>query len=648
MRFKTILFALTLTIPVLVPAKPFTDGRLTPEILTDMNKNRMSYPTLGQINDSLRSFALNHPEICRLDSIGRSYENRAILCLEISDNPGQDEGEPELLFVGLHHANEWISAAVPLFYCDSLVRAYGSDTLVTRLVQERRFWFVPCFNVDGYYYSRDQNHTAWRKNRRPWGGAIGIDPNRNYPGAGSGSANDTWGGIPAPDMASHDPQSEFFVGPYALSESENQGMYDFLVTRPVRALVSYHAYGEYVLWPWAWSLIPTPDGLTIQTIGNTLASMIVTQSGSGHYTGMQQGSWYRLCSEIKDFSYGYSRYTKGQPCYPIGIELGQSLAPDTILLAQISRQNIKALTYLARIIDTVAANTPRIVAAPAIAKDQNGNQYSVHWSPKTAGLADGWRLWEMMKSSAIQDTFGASNPRWLMTGFTPVSQGAHSGTYCLASNYAKASVSWACTRYPYVVTAADTASFWVKYDLEPNRDVMFFEISRDGLSWRQYGRFTGTDTTWYRFQVPLTEYEDQSVFFRFRLVADGDRYLGVFIDDFYPAVAYDSIVIYPGLVDTFHYFEKTASGAYYYRVVGYNDQGTGIFSPLIRVDVTMSVAEERTDIIQPRLPTVVRKFKPVKGVRVFNILGQEVPRPDKAGIYFLRSAQGTDKIILVK
>jgi hypothetical protein len=425
-------------------------------------------------------------------------------------------------------------------------------------------------------------------------------------------------------------------------------MYSFLVTRPIRALVSYHAWGEYVLWPWAHSLIPAPDGPTIQAIGNALANMILKQSGSGHYTGMQQGSWYQLCSELKDFAYGYSRYTKGQPCYPIGIELGQSLAPDTILLAQISRQNIKALTYLARIIDTVAANTPRIVAAPAIAKVQNGNQYDVCWSPKTAGLADGWRLWEMMKASAVLDTFGASNPRWLTTGFTPVSQGAHSGAYCLASNYADAAVTWARTEYPYIVMDADTASFWVKYDLEPNRDVLFFEISRDGLSWRQHGRFTGTDTTWDRVQVPLPEYESQSVFFRFRLVTDGDRYLGVFIDDFYPAVAYDSIVVYPNLPDTFYYFEKTVAGAYYYRVVGYNNQGTGIFSSLIRVDSPQAVAEERTDIIRPRFPSVVRNFKPVKGIRIYNILGQEVPRPDKAGIYFLRSAQGTDKIIVVK
>jgi hypothetical protein len=648
MRFKTVFFALTLSAPIVVPAEPYTDGRLTPEIQVEMEKNRMSYPTLGQLNDSLRSLAQRHPSVCRLDSIGRSYENRTIYCLEISDNPGQDEGEPELLFVGLHHANEWSSCAVPLFYCDSLLRAYGTDTIVTRLVDERRFWFIPCFNVDGYYYSRDLNHTAWRKNRRPWGGSIGIDLNRNYPGASTGNALNTWGGLPAPDMASHDPASEFFCGPYALSESENQAMYNFLATRTFRTLVSYHNYGEYVLWPWAWSITPAPDGSVIQAIGNELANMIIKQSGSGHYTGMQQGTWYRLCSEAKDFSYGYARYTKGDPCLPFGVELGQSLAPDTVILAQISRQNIKALFHLARVIDTVIALTPRIVVAPRITAVQNGPQYDVCWSPKTAGLADGWRLWEMMKESAIQDTFGASNPRWTMSGFTPGGQGAHSGAYCLVSNYADAAITWAGTEYPYLVSAADTASFWVKYDLELNRDVLFFEISRDGLVWRQYGRFTGTDTIWHRVQVPLTEYADQSVFFRFRLCTDGDRYLGVFIDDFYPAVAYDSIVTYTSLPDTFHHFDKTAAGAYYYRTVGYNAEGTGIFSPLIRVNVTLGVSEEKTDIVRPRLPTVVRKFKPAKGMRLFNILGQEVPCADQPGIYFLRSATGTAKIIVVK
>jgi hypothetical protein len=629
-------------------ADPFTDGLLTPEIQAEMEKNRFFYPTLGQLNDSLRSLAQRHPAQCRLDSIGRSYENRTIYCLEISDLPGQDEGEPELLFVGLHHANEWSSCAVPLFYCDSLLRAYGADTLVTRLVDERRFWFIPCFNVDGYYYSRDLNHTGWRKNRRPWGGSIGIDLNRNYPGAGSGNANDTWGGLPAPNMASHDPANDFFCGPYALSESENRALYDFLTTRTFRTVVSYHNYGEYVLWPWAWAITPAPDGPTIQAIGNELANMIVKQSGSGHYTGMQQGTWYQLCSELKDFSYGYARYTRGEPCYPIGIELGLSLAPDTNLLAQISRQNIKALFYLARAIDTVVANTPRIVVAPRIAALQNGNQYDVCWSPKTAGLADGWRLWEMMKQSAVLDTFGASNPRWVMSGFTPSSQGAHSGAYCLTSSYADAAITWSRIEYPYLVSASDTASFWVKYSLELNRDVLLFEISRDGLMWRQSSRLTGTDTAWKRVQVPLAEYADQSVYFRFRLCTDGDGISTVFVDDFYPAVAYDSIVAYYSLPDTFHHFDKNVSGAYYYRVVGYNGEGTGIFSPLIRVDVNLAVAEERTDKIRPRLPTVVRKFKPAKGMRLFNILGQEVPDAEKAGVYFLRAAQGTTKIIVVE
>jgi hypothetical protein len=45
---------------------------------------------------------------------------------------------------------------------------------------------------------------------------------------------------------------------------------------------------------------------------------------------------------------------------------------------------------------------------------------------------------------------------------------------------------------------------------------------------------------------------------------------------------------------------------------------------------------------------VVRKFKPAKGMRLFNILGQEVPDAEKAGVYFLRAAQGTTKIIVVE
>jgi len=73
------------------------------------NAVRASYKSLAQINSEISSAATNYPAITRLFSLGKSHLNRDIWCLEISDNPGIDEGETELLFTGLHHAREWMT-----------------------------------------------------------------------------------------------------------------------------------------------------------------------------------------------------------------------------------------------------------------------------------------------------------------------------------------------------------------------------------------------------------------------------------------------------------------------------------------------------------------------------------------------------------
>ena len=62
------------------------------------------YHDYPDVVDSLEAVAVNHPSIVRLDTIGSTWEGRDILALKISDNVGVDESEPELLFIGLHHA----------------------------------------------------------------------------------------------------------------------------------------------------------------------------------------------------------------------------------------------------------------------------------------------------------------------------------------------------------------------------------------------------------------------------------------------------------------------------------------------------------------------------------------------------------------
>ncbi|UCG42836.1 MAG: hypothetical protein JSU73_13415, partial [candidate division WOR-3 bacterium] len=80
------------------------------------------YRSYAEIVAILRGLASSFPDICRLDSFGPTYQNRWSYGLKISDNPGLDEDEPEVLIVGVHHAREWASAEVPRYIADTLVR----------------------------------------------------------------------------------------------------------------------------------------------------------------------------------------------------------------------------------------------------------------------------------------------------------------------------------------------------------------------------------------------------------------------------------------------------------------------------------------------------------------------------------------------
>ncbi|MFQ5906378.1 MAG: M14 family zinc carboxypeptidase, partial [bacterium] len=180
-----------------------------------------AYHGLQEVMDSLASIAANHPDIARLDTLPDStYQGRPLLALKISDNVNIEEDEPELFFCGLHHAREWPTVEIVLFAADTLTRGYGIDSHISQIVDSRQIWLMPCVNPDGYFYSYDQNHQWWRKNRRyfPQYGTRGVDDNRNYGGSYDGSHLGEWGTTVV--ATSRNPGEDTYTGPVPMSEKE--------------------------------------------------------------------------------------------------------------------------------------------------------------------------------------------------------------------------------------------------------------------------------------------------------------------------------------------------------------------------------------------------------------------------------------------
>jgi carboxypeptidase T len=214
------------------------------------------YHTYAETTAELHQIELAHSDVAKVYKIGQSIEGRDILALKISDNPAVEEpSEPEVLYMGCHHAREWISVEMPLHLANYLVNNYGTDPNVTRLVNERQTWIVPIVNPDGLEYSQTV-YSMWRKNKRDNNnnGAFdpsydGVDINRNY---GYKWGYDDIGSSP-------NPADEVYRGEYAFSEPETQAIRSLALQHHFVFSISYHSYGELIIYPWGYKNADTAD-----------------------------------------------------------------------------------------------------------------------------------------------------------------------------------------------------------------------------------------------------------------------------------------------------------------------------------------------------------------------------------------------------
>ena len=89
---------------------------LAPESTRPPSKGTFgSYRSYDAVEAMLRD--MESSGVAKVYDIGDSVEGRDIWAVRISDNPTIDEDvdEPSVLFVGCHHAREWISVEVPLY-----------------------------------------------------------------------------------------------------------------------------------------------------------------------------------------------------------------------------------------------------------------------------------------------------------------------------------------------------------------------------------------------------------------------------------------------------------------------------------------------------------------------------------------------------
>lgn len=302
------------------------------------------FHTYNEMEAEVTATAAAHPDIVKRFSIGKSHGGRDLWAVKISDNVLVDEAEPEVLFDGLHHADEHMSQEMTLAILKWLTTGYGTDTTVTNLVDRREIWIVFGLNPDGATYDiagRAYHH--WRKNRQPTPGskAIGTDLNRNY--------DYRWGCCGG---ASSSPASSRYRGPSRFSAPETRAFRDFVVSRVVgghqqiRAAISFHTTGRLILYPYGYTRVDVPADMSKRD-HRAFVAMARTMAASNGYKPEQASDLYISSGTSRDWLYGRYRV------FSFTFELSPNTAsypPDEAIPTETGR-NRDAVLYLIDLAD---------------------------------------------------------------------------------------------------------------------------------------------------------------------------------------------------------------------------------------------------------------------------------------------------------
>lgn len=316
-----------------------------PRDLTIQEGVNGQFHSYAELERDLLTLVDNYPELALVTDIGDSLEQRNIYALKISDNVGMEENEASTIFLGCHHAREWISVEVPYLLGKYLVENYASSAEVKRLVDNCEIWIVPLVNPDGLEYSI-HFYRYWRKNMRNNGnGTYGVDLNRNY---GHKWGWDNFGSSP-------DSASEVYRGPAPFSEPEIQAVRELVSRQNFQALVSYHSFSQVILYPWGYIRNASDKEDILFEIGNKMSRLMEPVNGR-YYAAKRAGDGFYLTNgDTTDWSFG----EYGIPSFTIELPPDSSITGEFFNseadIQPIFEENLPAAFYL---IDWCIQNYP--------------------------------------------------------------------------------------------------------------------------------------------------------------------------------------------------------------------------------------------------------------------------------------------------
>jgi carboxypeptidase T len=245
------------------------------------------YTDPEEMEQFITDLAAQHPDLMEVVPLTDPlYEGHIVYAVKITHGGGV---KPVFFMDAQHHAREVMTAEIARDAIQYLVSHYGTDPQATHWVDAIEIWIVPIVNPDGadYCFKQDSN---WRKNRYP---GCGVDLNRNY----EFSWNQCRG-------SSAKCQADDYRGTGAASEAEARGVTTLMEAVKPLFYLTYHSYGQYIIWPYGCDYSPEDDALA--EIGGALNSVLQDDTGrTGNYRmGTSFDTLYLTDGTSDDESYG--------------------------------------------------------------------------------------------------------------------------------------------------------------------------------------------------------------------------------------------------------------------------------------------------------------------------------------------------------
>lgn len=311
--------------------------------------------TFAELESQLAKIAETYPDITELYSIGTSWQERDLWCMEITNKAVPAEEKTGIGVFANIHGGERESAASAMYTAWWLTLC-SADSYVKGLLDSYTIYVIPVINPDGYEQSFVVNT---RPNLRPQdknGDNIPFgDPYTDIDGDGfiatlyRGRADDTPSrqlpvfGTESPDwdgngVLGDDPRTSGIdmnrtfdyqwnrydietkdgqqignvnwatAGTAPATEPEIQALQRFLYEKEIDALASLHTGIQSVLYPWCYRAYDAdnPDDAEIPFMQETAAAMAQAfedYTGRGFYS-MSSNEDYPTAAELIDYAYG--------------------------------------------------------------------------------------------------------------------------------------------------------------------------------------------------------------------------------------------------------------------------------------------------------------------------------------------------------